>query len=191
MVCEGVTSSALIFILASGMSDYTAAPAAGDTLAVRAAEMRRYAYLCLCATTLAICHVLFLLLMPDATWARVELRAHQAVQSAARRLSTIMSFNVGSLVAAGGGSMVRVMLSQVTPEANPAVCVAMGAAGGRPHARLAMEETADEADQQDGLPAPRVRVQRNRTGGALHNLLMLQPRLLLLLLLLLLSWLDK
>lgn len=168
MACEGATSTALLFILASGMADYTSASAAGDPPASRAAEMRRFAYFCLCATTLAIGHVLFLLLMPDATWGRVQLLARKAVKSAAWRLSAITSLQVGSLAAAGGSSTLQVMLSQVAPEECPAACtsVATGAGRGRVHACAVMKQSAEEVEGLAVPPAPRVRMRRTRSGGA-------------------------
>ena len=103
MTCEVTTAAAIIAFVLSGMDEYGGIAAAGEEPRFRQAEMRRYAYMCISTTTLAIAHVLFMMLVPDSTWARVQLRAQEAVRSAAQRISVAAGYGGRQSVSAGAG----------------------------------------------------------------------------------------
>ena len=92
MTCEVMTAAAIVTFVLSGMDEYGVIAAAGEEPRFRQAEMRRYAYMCIGTTTLAIAHVLFMMLAPESPWARVHLRAQEAVRSAAQRLSAVVGY---------------------------------------------------------------------------------------------------
>lgn len=116
MTCELSTAAAILFFVFSGMDEYSLIEATGVTPTFSQAEMRRYAYMCIGTTVLAISHVLFMMLVPESAWARVQLRAQDAVRSATRRLSSAPGNRKQKPPGAGRGNAVaRGKLSQVVP----------------------------------------------------------------------------
>eukprot|EP00892_Ulva_mutabilis_P001841 jgi/Ulvmu1/11658/UM008_0063.1 len=85
MACELVTLAAILVFL---FNDMGATQADADT-ALQQAETQRYAYVCVATTLLAIAHVLFMLLVSDASWARAQVRVRVALETFMQRLSVL------------------------------------------------------------------------------------------------------
>eukprot|EP00892_Ulva_mutabilis_P001827 jgi/Ulvmu1/11645/UM008_0049.1 len=122
MTCEVSTAAAILFFIFSGMDEYEMLLAVGETPTFRQAEMRRYAWMCIGTTVLAIIHVLFMLLVPESAWARVQLQAQAAARAVAQRMSTRLARGRPS---AGPGVKLQ-QVAPVDPEARVSLDIQRG-----------------------------------------------------------------